>query len=53
MILLQVKIPLFTVSFFVRILKLRGFDCVGVANDENDTYFCIRIRQEKTIIVLS
>ncbi len=39
--------------FFVRILKLRGFDCVGVANDENDTYFLYQDQTEKNYIVLS
>lgn len=35
--------------FFVRILKLRGFDCVGVANDENDTYFLYQDQTRKKL----
>lgn len=35
--------------FFVRILKLKGYDCVGVANDENDTYFLYQDQTRKKL----
>lgn len=33
--------------FFVRILKLKGYDCVGIANDQNDTYFLYQDQTRK------